>query len=145
VGSPALAEVIVGPALLAVQRPGWEEVERSYREAISHQRGASDERDDALTAAVEAALKAAGYKGANLGPLAADFKARGPVFELRDVPAALNPLLQRSGAIRHGHGDAHGKAPGAGEVPQALADLAIHWAGAFIVYLAEVTEGSSPA
>ena len=36
IGSPALEETIVGPALLAVQRPGWEEVERSYREAMRH-------------------------------------------------------------------------------------------------------------
>jgi hypothetical protein len=63
VGSPALTDVVVGPALLATQRPGWDEVERSYREALDHQRGGPDENDDALTAAnaaLEAALKAAG-------------------------------------------------------------------------------------
>jgi len=143
VGSPALEEVVVGPALLAVQRPGWEEVERSFKEAISHQRGGADERDDAITAAnaaVEAALKAAGFKGANLGPLAKDF-ARSDLVpaQLRGVPEALETLLQKQGAIRHEHGDAHGKAPGAEQVPEALADLAVHWAGAFIVYLASVS------
>jgi hypothetical protein len=35
IGSPALDEEIVGPALLAVRRPGWEEVEKSFREQSS--------------------------------------------------------------------------------------------------------------
>jgi hypothetical protein len=143
VGSPALSDVVVGPALLAAQHQGWEEVERSYREALNHQRGGADERDDALTAAnaaLEAALKAAGYQGTHLGPLAADFKARGPVSQLAGVPDALDALIKRSGAIRHVHGDAHGKPPGAEEVPQALADLAVYWAGAFIVFLAETLD-----
>jgi hypothetical protein len=142
IGSPLLDEEIVGPALLAVKRTGWEEVEKSFREAIHHQRGSADENDDALTsanAAVEAALKAAGFKGANLGPLAKDFKKSPHVpAELKGVPGALDSLIGRSGALRSSHGDAHGKAPGAALVPQALVDLAIHWAGAFIVYLGEV-------
>jgi len=50
----------------------------------------------------------------------------------------LDDLLQRSNAIRSTAGDAHGKAPGAGEVPQSLVNLAIHLTGSFIVYLAEV-------
>jgi hypothetical protein len=54
VGSPALDEVVVGPALLAVRRDGWEEVERSFREALHHQRGGAEERDDALTSATAA-------------------------------------------------------------------------------------------
>lgn len=45
IGSPALNETVVGPALLAVQRQGWEEVERVYREAAAHQRGGEDERE----------------------------------------------------------------------------------------------------
>jgi Abortive infection C-terminus len=139
IGSPALDEVVMGPALLAVERPGWEEVERSFREAIDHQWAGADENDDALTAAnaaVEAALKAAGFKGANLGPLSKSFKNSDLVPpELRGVPEALDSLLSRSMAIRSSHGDSHGKSPGAAEVPQELADLAVHWAGAFIVYL----------
>lgn len=143
IGSPALDQAVVGPALLAVQRSGWEEAERSYREALDHQRSGSSENDDALTAAnaaIEAALKAVGMKGANLGPLAASFKKSGLVpAELAGVPEALDALLKRSGAIRSSAGDAHGKEPGSPPVPQALSDLAIHWAGAFIVYLAETT------
>ena len=146
VGSPALDEVIVGPALLATRRAGWEEVERSFREAIEHQRGGSDENDDALTAAnaaLEAALKAAGFKGSNLGPLVKDFKRSDLVpSELKGVPEALEVLIGRSGALRSSHGDAHGKAAGAAAVPQALVDLALHWAGAFIVYLSEATSGN---
>jgi hypothetical protein len=141
IGSPALDETIVGPALLSVQRPGWEEVERSFREAIQHQRGGADENDDALTAAnaaLEAALKAAGLKGPNLGPLVKDFKKSDLVpSELKGVPEALEVLIGRSGALRSSHGDAHGKAAGAAAVPQGLVDLAIHWAGAFIVYLGD--------
>jgi len=143
VGSPALGELVIGPALLASQRPGWEEVERSFREAIDHQRGGADENDDALTsanAAVEAALKAAGFKGANLGPLTKDFKKSADIpAELKGVPEALDALIGRSGALRSSHGDAHGKAAGAASVPQALVDLAIHWAGAFIVYLGDAS------
>lgn len=94
VGSPALSEVVIGPALLAVRRPGWEEADRSFREAIQHQRGGPGENDDALTAAnaaIEAALKAAGFKGANLGPLAKDFKKSSVVPpELKDVPEAID-------------------------------------------------------
>lgn len=140
IGSPVLDDVVTGPALLASQRSGWEEVERTYKEALHHQRGGDDENDDALTsacAAVEAALKAAGYKGTHLGPLAKSFKESGSVPpELAGVPGALDLLLKRIGAVRNQHSDSHGKHPGAYEVPQALVDLAIHWAGAFIVYLA---------
>ncbi|HWA83549.1 MAG TPA: hypothetical protein VG820_08960, partial [Fimbriimonadaceae bacterium] len=72
-----------------------------------------------------------------------DFKksARLPT-ELKGVPEALEVLLGRSGALRSAHGDAHGKAAGAAAVPQALVDLAIHWAGAFIVYLGEMSDGA---
>ena len=143
VGSPALNDMVVGPALLASQRPGWEEVDRAYREAVSHQRGGPDERDDALTsanAAVEAALKAAGLQGDRLGSLSKALRNSDLVpSELKGVPEALGVLLKRQEAIRSNHGDAHGKAPGSPAVPQALADLAVHWAGAFIVYLAEMS------
>jgi hypothetical protein len=64
VSSPALDVEIVGPTLLAVARPGWEQAQRSFKEALDHQRGG--ETDDALTAAhaaLEAALKALGVTG----------------------------------------------------------------------------------
>lgn len=144
IGSPLLGEAIVGPALLATRRSGWEEVERTYREAVAHQRGGSEERDDALTsanAAVEGALKAAGFQGDRLSVLAKSFRQSKMVSgELLGVPEALDALLKRQEAIRSNHGDAHGKAPGSPAVPQALADLAVHWAGSFIVYLAEETK-----
>lgn len=144
VGSPALDETVVGPALLAVERPGWEEVERSFREALEHQRGG--ETDDALTAAnaaVEAALKASGMKGQTLKQLARSFKGSGlvPGF-LENVPELLEDMLDRLHAARSQAGDAHGKPSGAEEVPQALADLGVYWAGAFIAYLADTTSGS---
>jgi len=141
VGSPALDAEIVGPTLLAARRPGWDQVERSFREALDHQRGG--ETDDALTAAhaaVEAALKAAGMAG-QFSAMLKQFRTS-PVVPpyLRAVPEALDALLtllDRSNAIRSTEGDAHGKTSGADDVPQALADLAIHWAGAFILYLSD--------
>lgn len=139
VGSPALDDAIVGRALLAVQRPGWEEAERSYREALDHQR--VGETDDALTAAnaaAEAALKAVGMKGQTLKELARSFKASGLVpGYLGNVPELIEDMLDRLHAARSKSGDAHGKESGAEEVPQALADLAVYWAGAFIAYLAD--------
>ncbi len=142
IGSPALDEIVVGPALLAVQRPGWEEAERSYREALDHQRGG--ETDDALTAAsaaVEAALKAVGMKGQTLKELARSFKGSGLVpGYLGTVPELVEDMLDRLHAARSQGGDAHGKESGAEEVPQALADLAVYWAGAFIAYLADTAK-----
>jgi hypothetical protein len=143
IGSPALDEEIVGPALLAVQRPGWDEVERSFKEALAHQRGPKSENDNALTAAnaaLEAALKAAGYKGNSLGPLAKDFKKSAAIpSELKGMPEMLETLLGRSMAIRSNYGDSHGKESESVAVPDALVALAINLAGTFIVYLAEET------
>lgn len=140
IGSPALDETVVGPALLAVRRPGWDEVERSYREALLHQRGGPDENDDALTAAnaaLEAALKATGLSGKTMGELAAAYKkANAGPGQLQGVPEALDRLLKTSAALRNTMGDAHGKPSQAAPVPQAVVDLTIHLVGAFIVYLA---------
>jgi hypothetical protein len=138
--SPLLAQEVVGPALLAIDRPGWEQVDRTYREAIEHHR-ASSEIDDALTSAasaVEAALKASGYRGATLGELVKDFR-RKPVASgySPDILKSLSDLLSQLMAWRSHSGNAHGKAPEAEEPPRELATLAIHWAGAFILYLSE--------
>lgn len=145
VGSPALDAAVAGPALLATSREGWEEADRSYREALQHQRGGPDEQDDAITAAhaaLEAAMKAAGLKGGHLDALAKSFRNSGMVPpQLEGVPEALDKLLKRSGSMRDSLGDAHGKAPGSEPVPTGVADLAIYWTGAFINYLAAATEG----
>jgi hypothetical protein len=143
VSSPALEAEIVGPALLAARRSGWDQVERSYRDALQHQRG--NEPEEAITAAhaaVEAALKAVGFKG-QFSTMLKQFRSS-PIVPgyLRTTPEALDLLLRLlnvSNAVRSTDGDAHGKAPGASEPPQALADLAIHWTGAFIVFLAAST------
>jgi hypothetical protein len=144
VGSPALDEFVVGPALQAVHKPGWEEAERSFREALQHQRGGPTERDDALTAAtaaLESALKAAGLSGDRLSALAKSLRNSNLVpGELEGVPDALDSLLKRSGAIRDSKSDAHGKDADAEKVPQELVDLSIYWTGAFINYLSAVTE-----
>lgn len=134
VGSPALDAEVTGPTLQAVQRPGWDQVERSFREALDHQRGG--ETDDALTAAhaaVEAALKAVGMTGQFSSMLKQFQKSSLVPPYLQAVPEALDALLtllDRSNAIRSSQGDAHGKASGAEVVPPALAALAIYWAGA---------------
>jgi len=144
IGSPALSEVIVGPALFASQRPGWDQVERSYREALRHQRGGPDENDDALTAAsaaLESALKAAGLAGPTLGKLAKEFKMSAIAApQLGGVPELLCGLLERSAAVRNIHSDVHGRKPGENpNVPQEMVDLSIHLTGAFIVYLERAT------
>lgn len=141
IGSPALDEAITGPALFAAAKPGWQEVDRSFRNALHHRRGGPNERDAAITdahAALEAAMKAAGLKGDRLSALAKSFRNSGiGLPHLEGVPDALDTLLKRSSAIRDSLGDAHGKPPSADPVPDGVVDLAIHWTGAFIVYLAE--------
>jgi hypothetical protein len=139
ISSPLLDAEIVGPTLLLIARPGWEQVERSYRDAILHQRR-SDEWDDSLTAAaaaVEAALKAAGYKGATLGDLTKSFR-KSPVAAGYSPAIAehLCELLEQLMAWRSHSGSAHGKAPGSDDPPAELVALAVHWAGSFIAYLA---------
>jgi hypothetical protein len=65
ISSPALSIEVIGPALLAVRRPGWESVEEAFRQAVQHLRRA-DETADAITSAssaVEAALKGLELKG----------------------------------------------------------------------------------
>lgn len=140
IGSPALEKTIVGPALLAVQRPGWDEVERSYREALLHQRGGPSENDDALTAAsaaLEAALKASGLQGKTLGELATAYKRTKPgLGQVQGMPEAIDKLLKTSAALRNTMGDAHGKDWQPPSVPQSVVDLSIHMVGGFIVYLA---------
>jgi hypothetical protein len=138
IASPLLDAEVVGPALLVVSRQGWEQVERSYREAILHQRR-SGEWHEALTAAaaaVEAALKAAGYGGATLGDLARSFR-NSPVATGYSPAIAehLSELLGQLMAWRSHSGSAHGKAPGSEDPPQELVALAVHWAGSFIAYL----------
>ena len=59
--------------------------------------------------------------------------------QLEGVPDALDKLLKRSQSVRDSLSDAHGRDPGTEEVPPEVVDLAIHWTGAFIVYLADAT------
>jgi hypothetical protein len=143
IGSPAMDEAVVGPALIATGRPGWEQADRSYRDALHHRRGGPAERGAAITdahAALEAAMKAAGLKGDTLANLAKGLRNSGFVLpQLEGVPDILDKLLKRSQSIRDSLGDAHGRSPGTEEVPAEVVDLAIHWTGAFIVYLADAT------
>ena len=138
-GSPVLDTIIVRPALFASQVEGWEQVEASFSDAVEHRRGGDAELDDALTAAaasVEAALKAAGYKGTKLSDLLKSYTVDERVGgALKSLPADIKKLLENVMSERHSKGDAHGKSPGTPPVDPATADLLIHWAGAFIVYL----------
>lgn len=146
IGSPALDEAVVGPALLALERPGWEAAEKSFRDALYHRRGGPDEREAAITdahAALEASMKASGLAGDRLSSLAKSFRNSGLVPpQLEGIPDLLDKLLKRSSSIRDPMGDAHGKAPGTEPVPAEIVDLAIHWTGAFIVFLAEAVPDS---
>lgn len=144
IGSPALDEVVVGPALIALRRPGWEAADKSFRDALHHRRGGPDERDAAITdahASLEAAMKAAGLAGDRLSVLAKSFRnSRLVPSQLEGVPDLLDQLLKRSSSIRDPMGDAHGKEPDSAQVPAEIVDLTIHWAGAFIVYLSDAIE-----
>jgi hypothetical protein len=141
IGSPLLHAEVVGPALLAASRTGWDVVQRQYLDALRHQRR-SAEGPDALIAAnsaVESALKAMGMKGNTLGDLMKSLRNSnllpgtdlGTLKHLVDLSTALM-------AWRSGGGKAHGVASGSPVPTDALVALAIHWAGAMIVFLAEV-------
>lgn len=140
VGSPALDEVVVGPALFAARLPGWEHVDRSFRSALAHRLAGSDEYGAAITdahAALESALIAAGFKGNTLSALAKGLRNSGVVLpQLEGVPEAIDTLLKRSQAIRDPLSDSHGRESGALPATEEVVDLAIHLTGAFIVYLA---------
>jgi hypothetical protein len=146
VRSPRLDEEVIGPALFAVTKKGWNQVEEAYRRALDHER--AGEVDDALTAAnaaVESALKAFGCRGRSLGPLLKDLRRKKALAGYAEGTAdELAALLGRLMRWRSTEGDAHGKAPGAQDPPPALASLAIHWAGAFIVYLHDVNPDPNP-
>jgi len=144
VRSPMLEQEVVGPALFAVTGAGWDQAEAAYRRALDHQR--AGDVDDALTAAnaaVESALKAFGCKGDTLGPLLKDLK-RKPVLAgyVAGTADQIAGLLGRLMGWRSTEGDAHGKPPGAQDPPAELASLAIHWAGAFIVYLHDLNRSA---
>jgi hypothetical protein len=143
IGTPALDEAVVGPALLVTSRSGWQEVDRSYRAALLHMRGGEGEREAAITdahAALEAAMKAAGLKGDRLSALAKSFRNSGLVpSQLEGVPEALDTLLKRSSSLRDSLSGAHGKAPDSEPVPEGVVNLTIYWTGAFINYLADAT------
>ncbi|MGE3138454.1 MAG: hypothetical protein AB7I08_12280 [Thermoleophilia bacterium] len=136
--SPALDVEVVGPALLAAQQPGWSKVEDDYREAILHLR--SGEVGLALNsahAAVESALKALGFKGASLSDLVKEFRKSDLAKPY--LASGLDQMTQVLGKLTplRGEGEAHGQAPDADEPPPEFAALAIHTAGAFLVFLAE--------
>jgi len=126
-----------GPARRATARMGSGRTH--LPEAIHHQ--LSGEVDDALTSAssaVESALKADRHErldtqGAR--SLVQVIRLRTRLFG--DVPALLEDFLDRLHALRSTEGDAHGKLRAA-DPEAALADLAIHLAGSFIVYLAGI-------
>jgi hypothetical protein len=146
ISSPMVDDVVVGPALLAIARPGWDEVERSYREAVQHLRR-SDEGRDALTSAstaVESALKALGMSGNSLTDLV---RALGRSNLMPAHTSAIFPqldsLFARLNAWRSTEGDAHGRLPDAEDPSRALVALAVHWAGAALVYLASLEGGDA--
>lgn len=141
VSSPAMDAVAVGPALIEARVQTWEKAEVAYQDALVHLRGG--ENAEALTAAnaaVEAALKAMGLEGDRLNPLLKNLKGSGHIPSYAaGIPEAVVSLANRLMAMR-GQGDAHGSAPDADEPPAALAALAVHWAGAIIVYLSAISD-----
>jgi hypothetical protein len=141
--SPLLHVEVVGPALLAARRAGWSEVEERYASAILNHRGG--ETAKALTdanAAIESALKAVGMRGNATGDLTKAL-AKSPLLAPYGAKAngQLKGLVDNLMVWRSNFGDAHGGGPGVQDAPPELAGLAIHWSGAFIVFLAALASG----
>lgn len=128
-------EVVVPALTLLNGRPEFEGVERQYREALDEI--ASGKWGDAVTdanAAVEQALRVMlGFEGGQLPGLLGEARKRGllggtEASRLKRFASGLEALAD----TRNVGGDAHG---GVGD--EETAWLAVHWAGALIVFLVQ--------
>jgi hypothetical protein len=138
VGSPLLQAEVIRPALLRLHDQRFEKAEEHFHTALAHFRAKDTRRcipEAAL--AVESILRSLGYKGATLDDLAKDFgKRSGERGYIMQVAEQLVALLQDLYALRSDKGGhaAHLDEP---PVPDSYGLLALHLAGAFIVFLAD--------
>ena len=125
--SKELHSAVVAPTLrLLSGRPGWENVEAAYQNALKEiGQDASDAITDASTALQEA-FAVRGCKGNALGPLADDAQKRGLLAPYD------RKLIDWMSADRSGKGDAHNATPASRDD----AWLAVHVVGALILRLA---------
>lgn len=133
-------EVVVPSLTLLNGRRRFGEVERQYREALDEL--ASRKWGDAITdanAAVEQTLRIIlGFEGGQLPDLLAHARQRGLFGDVQE--AWLKPFVNGLRALsdmRNVEGDAHR----VGTDARSIAWLAVHWAGALIVFLVERSEG----
>lgn len=138
VGSPALHEVLVRPALLRIHDSRFSEAEDHFHKALEYYRGEDSRRCifEAGTA-VESLLKALGYQGSTLEDLAEDFRKKAPergyIKEL--VPDVVS-FLKKLYALRSDLGG-HAAKPGEEHVQLSYALLSLHLSGALIVFLVD--------
>jgi hypothetical protein len=129
------ANVVVPTLRLLSRRPGWEEVERAYQEAL-HQ-VADGKYDNAITDAgtvLQEALEAAGCTGKNLGPLISDARQQG-ILGPHDskLVTGVESIMEWVSADRSQSGDGHHGDSGATHED---AYFTIHVVGALILRLA---------
>lgn len=146
VGSPALYEEIVRPALLARADPRLTDAEDHYQEALGEYRtGEARKAIHSAQLSIESALKAYGYAGGGLDALAEDFRRRsGERGYVTGLAQQLEGLMKDLNGLRNDLGG-HAAEPGVARVPDQYALLAIHLAGALIVFLSSTDPVSTPA
>lgn len=133
-------EVIVPGLTLLHARPKFAAVERQYNEALDelskHQWG--DAITDANAAAEQTLRIILGFEGGQLPDLLAAARQRGLFGDVQEK--WLKRFVDGLGALsdmRNVEGDAHH----AGTDARSIAWLAVHWAGALIVFFVERDEG----
>ncbi len=129
----------VAPALTLLHgRPRFADAERQYREALDElaQGNWADAITDANAAAEVVARTLLGYEKGQLPGLLAELRVQGLFGSEQEgrLKKFVDGLSVLAG-IRNTEGDAHG---GSSDRPTAW--LAVHWAGALIVYLVEAAE-----
>lgn len=130
--SEELHTEVVAPTLrLLSGRPGWEDVERAYQDALQE-----DDPGDAVTdagTALQEALKVVGCGGNSLGRQLGDAKRRGLLAPHdKNLSEAIAGLIVWVSADRSETGDAHKRT----KATEADAWLTIHVVGALIHRLA---------
>lgn len=137
VGSPALVEELLLPALLVLKDTRFDLAEEHFHNALTEYRAKRPRRCiHEAQMSTEATLSALGYKGSRLDALATDFAKRsgergyisGAVEQLQSLMEALNGLRNDRGG--------HAPKPGEPEVPDEYALLALHLSASLVVFLA---------
>lgn len=128
------AEVVAPLLRLLSGRPGWDDVETAYQNALRELHGG--EPDDAITdagTALQEALKQRGCSGNALGPLLASARQRG-ILAAHDQPLSdgIGKLIDWVSADRSTLGDGH---RGASPATREDAWLTVHIVGALILRL----------